>query len=111
VQETIERKDADAEAARVEREASDADWESRLEGAVSSAQKWTEFAERLQAEKAEAEGHLAAALADVQVRQMRKTEFVCVCASAGPSLSFPLSLCLSLSLSVCPYECHHEIHT
>jgi hypothetical protein len=67
VQETIERKDADAEATRVEREASDADWESRLEGAVSSAQKWTEFAERLQAEKAEAEGHLAAALADVQV--------------------------------------------
>lgn len=67
VQETIERKDAAAEAARVKRESSDAEREERLEVAVRSAQKSTECAERVQAEKAEAEGHLAAALAHVQV--------------------------------------------
>lgn len=58
----------------MEREASDADWESRLEEAVSSAHKWTEFANRLESEKAQTESQLSATIVHLQVRALLHSE-------------------------------------
>lgn len=86
-QEALEWKDAQAEGARVEREASDADWESRLEEAVSSAHKWTEFANRLESEKAQAESQLSATLVHLQVCALIRSQTLDAL-SQRPVLSF-----------------------
>jgi hypothetical protein len=100
LQELVDRKDADAEEARLEREASDADWESRLNEAVNSAQKWTEFAQRLEAEKAEAESQLSSTLSHVQARSYP------LFLHAPPIKTSPLSLPhLPLSPCVCVCVC------
>lgn len=48
-------------------QASDADWEARMKEAVSSAEQWKEFAEKLGADKDATEATLAAAQASLQV--------------------------------------------
>lgn len=56
--------------------ASDADWEGRMKEAVSSAEQWKEFAEKLGADKDATEAALSAARASLQVHTPNHTLFV-----------------------------------
>jgi hypothetical protein len=68
LQETVAAKDAELAAAREGRDASDADWEARMQAAVDSAERWKELAEKLGADKGSADAALAAERAQLQAR-------------------------------------------
>jgi hypothetical protein len=50
-----------------EQQASEADWEARMKEAVTSAEQWKEFAEKLGADKEATEAALAEAQTNLQV--------------------------------------------
>lgn len=66
-QAAYEAKQVEAKTAAQEREASDADWELRLQQAIDSAEKWTAFANALQADKGKAEGEASSTASQLQV--------------------------------------------
>ena len=49
-------------------EASEADWEGRLNSAVESAEQWKSFADKLAAERAQLDAELATARAEAQAK-------------------------------------------
>ena len=59
VQAELADKTAELAAAQEQHAASDADWESRMKDAVSSAEQWKEFAEKLGSEKETLQSTLA----------------------------------------------------
>lgn len=61
-------KEAQLAAVHEQRAASDADWEARMKEAVSSAEQWKEFAEKLGVDKNATEAALAEVQASLQVR-------------------------------------------
>ncbi len=63
----LTEKEGQLASAQEKAQASDADWEGRMKEAVSSAEQWKEFAEKLGADKDAAEAALASAQASLQV--------------------------------------------
>ena len=64
-------KAAELAGAQEQHAASDADWESRMKDAVSSAEQWKEFAEKLGAEKKSLQSTLASTDQALKVRPLQ----------------------------------------
>ena len=60
-------KESELAVANEERVASDADWEGRMKDAVSSAEQWKDFAEKLGAEKDAVNAVLTASQSSLEV--------------------------------------------
>ena len=68
LQAELTEKAAELATAQEQHAASDADWESRMKDAVSSAEQWKEFAEKLGAEKESLQSTLVATEQTLAVR-------------------------------------------
>lgn len=76
IQRSLERKVEEMAQAARERVESDADWESRLQEAVDSAEQWKEFAEKLGKERSSLQAQLADLQGRFEVRLRHQAETI-----------------------------------